>query len=375
MKILFLQPEFHINQEPLIRALERRGHTVRFLTRNIGHSGTERAFDKQNLNDARLPDLLFNTLHIPHDIRKVLAWPSVSKLNKFVTQFDPDIFIARNYHIYTGIAFALSQWHRCSFALYTQDPAGTVQTRRVKSTIDRIIDHIADNTVPVYTPSPAVGPHARHLRYVPFAVETAPDRPFEQKPWSEDRTCKIITVAPYIERKRVDLLIQSLSNIVSEFDINVNVYGPGADDSNPVYKRCQNLITVEGLDSQVSLHDGRPNHVIRKDMYESDLFVLPSVREPASYSQLEAMAEGLPVICTEANGTAGYIEDRQSGMIIEPDSATALTEAIRTYCESQATRIMAGRKSRELAMSHHDPFSVAERFESAVLEYPLKSDR
>jgi hypothetical protein len=32
---------------------------------------------------------------------------------------------------------------------------------------------------------------------------------------------------------------------------------------------------------------------------------------------------------------------------------------------------MAGRKSRELALSHHHPSTVAERFESAVLEASL----
>lgn len=367
MRILFLQPEYHINQDPLIRALRNRGHAVRFLTRGVRHTGTERPLEPRLIGPASLPGHIFEWFGVSRRFRKVLAWPPIQSLNEEVTQFDPDIIIARNYHVYTAAAFVLAQWHGCRFALYTQDPAGTAGRRILKSNLDRLAAAIAADSVPVYTPSPGSGPHANHLRYVPFAVETVADRPFGEKPWSEDGRCSVITVSTYERRKRLPLLIQSIAEVDSHCDIYLDVYGAKAHGSNPVYQSCRDTVADCGLERQVRLHGEVPNAVLRSRMYEADLFVLPSVREPASYSQLEAMAEGLPVICTESNGTAGYVDHQRSGMIIEPDSINALTDAIEVYCGERAVRIEAGRAGCDIAASHHRPSHVADLFESQIL--------
>jgi glycosyltransferase involved in cell wall biosynthesis len=318
-----------------------------------------------------LPDHIFERFGLSRRSRKILAWPSINSFNEEVTQFDPDIIIARNYHVYTAVAFVLAQWSGCRFALYTQDPAGTVRRRLLKSGVDRLVASIAADPVPVYTPSPRRGANAGHLRYVPFAVETVADRPFDQKPWSEDGRCSIITVSAYTRRKRLPLMIQSIAEVAGRCDIHLDVYGAGAHDSNPIYQSCCEIIADCSLEKHVSLHGEVPNARIRRRMYDADLFVLPSVREPASYSQLEAMAEGLPVICTESNGTAGYVDHQRSGLVIEPHSISALTDAIKTYCEERAVRVEAGRVGRVLAASRHSPTRVARLFESEVLNINL----
>jgi glycosyltransferase involved in cell wall biosynthesis len=367
MRILFLQPEYHINQDPLIRALRNRGHAVRFLTRGVRHTGTERALEPRLIGPASLPGHIFERFGVSRRGRKILAWPPIQSLNEEVTRFDPDIIIARNYHVYTAAAFVLAQWHGCRFALYTQDPAGTARRRILKSGVDRLVATIAADPVPVYTPSPSRGVHASHLRYVPFAVETAADRPFEEKPWSEDGRCSIITVSTYERRKRLPLLIQSIAEVAGRCDIHLDVYGAGAHDSNPEYQSCCDTIADCALDAHVSLHGEVPNARIRRRMYDADLFVLPSVREPASYSQLEAMAEGVPVICTESNGTAGYVDHQRSGMVIEPDSIGAVTDAIEVDCEERTVRVEAGRVGRAISASRHRPSHVADTFELHVL--------
>lgn len=58
-------------------------------------------------------------------------------------------------------------------------------------------------------------------------------------------------------------------------------------------------------------------NVARRDMereyLEADLYVIPSTLEMASVSQLEAMSYALPVIVSDTNGTACYVEDGVTG--------------------------------------------------------------
>ena len=58
-------------------------------------------------------------------------------------------------------------------------------------------------------------------------------------------------------------------------------------------------------------------NVARRDMereyLSADLYVIPSTLEMASVSQLEAMSYSLPVIVSDTNGTACYVEDGVTG--------------------------------------------------------------
>lgn len=76
----------------------------------------------------------------------------------------------------------------------------------------------------------------------------------------------------------------------------------------------------------------------RKDMDAeyagADLFVIPSTGEPASVSQLEAMSFSLPVICSDKNGTACYVEDGVTGYLFrDMDEADLLKKLDRMLSE------------------------------------------
>ncbi len=70
----------------------------------------------------------------------------------------------------------------------------------------------------------------------------------------------------------------------------------------------------------------------------ADTFVLPTHYDACSLTVLEAMACGLPVITTCANGVSELIEDQIDGLLL-PSSTdlAALRESIQT-CRCEATR-------------------------------------
>src|SRR4051812_10198688 len=66
----------------------------------------------------------------------------------------------------------------------------------------------------------------------------------------------------------------------------------------------------------------------------ADIFVLPTIYDPFSNACLEAMASGLPVITTRANGFSEIMEDRIHGSIVDPaNNVAGLREAIRLWSD------------------------------------------
>jgi len=72
-----------------------------------------------------------------------------------------------------------------------------------------------------------------------------------------------------------------------------------------------------------------------RPMYAAaDVFLLPTIYDPFSNASLEALASGLPVITTRANGFSEIMEDKIHGSIIEsPNDIAELRKAIETWSD------------------------------------------
>jgi UDP-glucose:(heptosyl)LPS alpha-1,3-glucosyltransferase len=81
----------------------------------------------------------------------------------------------------------------------------------------------------------------------------------------------------------------------------------------------------------------------------ADAFVFPTVYDPFSNACLEAMAAGLPVVTTVANGVSEILKDGESGFLLEDPSDTAtLSERMEKLLSSDLRRRM-GARAREAA--------------------------
>src|SRR5947208_16360790 len=64
----------------------------------------------------------------------------------------------------------------------------------------------------------------------------------------------------------------------------------------------------------------------------ADLFLLPTIYDPFSNACLEALAAGLPVITTRANGFSEIIENGVHGSVVDdPADVAAFAAALRDW--------------------------------------------
>ena len=88
----------------------------------------------------------------------------------------------------------------------------------------------------------------------------------------------------------------------------------------------------------------------------ADAFILPTLYEPFSNACLEALAAGLPVITTSANGFAEIIEPGVEGEVVpEPDDLPALSAALKKWSDPARRAAI---RPRLLALG--EKFSIAE---------------
>jgi glycosyltransferase involved in cell wall biosynthesis len=70
----------------------------------------------------------------------------------------------------------------------------------------------------------------------------------------------------------------------------------------------------------------------RNDLSEiykvADMFAFPSYREGLSVSLMEAMASGLPVVCSNVRGNSDLIEDQKGGYLTEPNNIYEFAQKI-----------------------------------------------
>lgn len=60
----------------------------------------------------------------------------------------------------------------------------------------------------------------------------------------------------------------------------------------------------------------------------ADIFIFPSFREGLSVSLMEAMAIGLPVVCSNIRGNIDLIENDKGGYLVDPDSVDGFVKGI-----------------------------------------------
>lgn len=131
----------------------------------------------------------------------------------------------------------------------------------------------------------------------------------------------VLSVGELNKNKNHEVVIRAIGKIDNP-GIHYLVCGQGNLDG---YLR--NLSKELGLENQVHLLG------FRKDIPEickvSDVFAFPSYREGLSVALMEAMANGLPVVCSNIRGNSDLIENGIGGYLVSPTDVDSFSKYIK----------------------------------------------
>lgn len=117
---------------------------------------------------------------------------------------------------------------------------------------------------------------------------------------------KVLTCANFKKRKNIDKVIEACKGL-ENFELTVIGNGKGRKN-------------LEKIDKSVKFTGYLPHNQVLEKMYDSDIFILPSVGETFGMVYLEAMSQGCITICTKDDGIAGIIKNGENGFLTLPIS-------------------------------------------------------
>jgi glycosyltransferase involved in cell wall biosynthesis len=142
----------------------------------------------------------------------------------------------------------------------------------------------------------------------------------------------ILNAARLVPEKGHRVLLQAAARVLRDFP---NALFAIAGDG-PLRADLTELAAELGIPHQVKLLGSRTD--IPELLAASDLFVLSSLTEGLPMALLEAMAAGRAVVSTDVGGIRAALDDGRCGLLVPPDDASWLADALLRLLRDQRLR-------------------------------------
>lgn len=145
------------------------------------------------------------------------------------------------------------------------------------------------------------------------------------------REKRIVTFARLEPQKNYPLLIDAFDEFSKEHkDYILEIYGQGSMEES-----LRDLVQKRDLSDKIIFKGFVPN--LHKQIRNARMFVLPSDYEGLSNSMLEAMAIGLPCVCTDCppGGAKMFIENGVNGLLVPIRNKSAMVEAMKRVADNE----------------------------------------
>lgn len=148
----------------------------------------------------------------------------------------------------------------------------------------------------------------------------------------------IVSVGELDDNKNHATVIKSLS-LLEKRNFKYVICGVG-----PNREKLLKLAEDADMKEKVILAGYRSD--IPNILHAADLFVFPSFHEGLPVSALEAMACGLPVICSKIRGNVDIVKNGVNGFLFEPEDDTTLVLQIKRLINNQELALRFGEKNK-----------------------------
>ena len=141
----------------------------------------------------------------------------------------------------------------------------------------------------------------------------------------------LINAAELSQRKNQKVILEAVKELKENYGIEVTVLLCGR---GPMQQSLENYVKEAGIEKQVKFLG------YRTDVYElyamADCFVFSSLQEGLPVALMEAMAAGLPVVCSRIRGNVDLVEDGENGYLVEATNSSQYAERIYKVMQQRA---------------------------------------
>jgi glycosyltransferase involved in cell wall biosynthesis len=152
----------------------------------------------------------------------------------------------------------------------------------------------------------------RYTTFVPFFYKALS----EKKEIVQNLELRVVILGKFIKRKRHLEILKAIHE-QSPGNIQFDFFGEINFEEQTYYDACVDFVAKNNM-SRVVIHKNVPYAEIQERMKYYDILVLMSDDETCSFSQIEAMSNGLAVIINADNGSANYVVHGVNGFIVRP---------------------------------------------------------
>lgn len=361
--VVFVNWRLHNNQIGWIQSLRRAGVEVRMwvcfqdvsedthdVTKVIQPTESSAQKIASAIQGGQDPEQAYETMFVP----------SFSWLVRAIRSSKPELVISRELRVlFPKVVLACLLSNIRAPLLYNQEPLrdSALATKSGLSTSRAVLRRIFGTVTPVLQREPLKSSDWRSVLdfapsksyLLPFVVEPRPmlER-VEQDGGATD--IRICSVGKYRLSKRHESLIRIFQKVhtATPWKLRLEIFGRCVSYLEvSEYQRLQQLVNDLGLSNAVQLRTNVSRETLLHSMERAELFVLVSDNELASYSVLEAMGAGLPVVVPVSNGTNWVVEDGVSGWSMSGEDEDLAAERLREILADRDKLRQYGRRAHQ----------------------------
>ncbi len=217
-----------------------------------------------------------------------------------------------------------------------------------------ILRRVFDNASRIVSPSHFLATHLQNVAG-PYDVEVIPNG-IEYQRFSfadPERKTAILMSGRLLKPKGFVETLEALSQVPGDYEVHVAGDGPMRADMERIAAGMPQRVIFHGW-----LNSGSPE---LQRLYETcSIFSLPSERENAPVSLLEAMSAGMAIVTSDGSGCRETIAD--AGYVVPPHRVDALRKAFEDLLASPDRVRELGEKARRRVETHFDRRTLAERY-------------
>jgi glycosyltransferase involved in cell wall biosynthesis len=373
MRFLFVAPRYHTNQFFVVKTLLEKGHEVAFHVLYEGKSEDHSLLKPTVVRTSFLFRLLATLFKKQDDenFRYKYGFPPLWHYLEKVRRFNPDIMVIRSdCLIFALIAMLTGILQSKALVFYSNAPLYSGSSKK-----SRVIKNLLIKWTKGAWITPVEGVRKEgtsrisHSYYLPFPCLANGQ---VDKLWFRDNKINILMIGKYQPRKNHLLLIQAIEELLNSpeklaLPVKVTLIGEiSSEDHERQFRLIQQYVEDNGLNGLVEFKCNLPFSVVQEEYLKHDIFVLPSSREPVGVSVLEAMAHGLPVICSDSAGAASYVRNGINGHIFKSDDIHSLTGELEKLLGNTEQIVKKGEASKWIVSTEHHPEEYYGRLMSLV---------